>query len=349
MNKHPKPEKIIGIYPFHEDGEKIAYKGIQAIREGPDFYINSSFDTNNSNLDDFLEFNKADHVVGVMPAQAVFQRILTIPPVEPKRIPEIIRFEAIQQIPWNIKDASWNYKIAENSSSFISVVLSSVKKDSIKRYFPHEKIDIIETANDALPLLYRKDNQVQQEIQNRESWGILNIGKKDTLLLVYDKGAISWSRHIRVGSENDEIRENEDSDLIEEIKRSIGFYSSARPDSKIVRLISPNLSPDLSSDKGLLERTSNATGICTYYQDPYERFAGNFKLSNEYVYPAAGILASEEPINLFLKEKLSIVRSIAGSLLKKISEPISGMGRGIGRLGGSMNNKGERMQDRNSR
>ncbi|MEK6891967.1 MAG: hypothetical protein AABX25_02160, partial [Nanoarchaeota archaeon] len=71
-----------------------------------------------------------------MPSEYVFQRRLAIPPVEPKRLPEMVRFEAIQQIPFDIKDVSWGYKILKDSSnSSFSLVLSSVKKDHIKKYF----------------------------------------------------------------------------------------------------------------------------------------------------------------------------------------------------------------------
>ena len=35
-----------------------------------------------------------------LPAQSVFARFVKLPPVETKKIPEIVRFEAIQQIPF---------------------------------------------------------------------------------------------------------------------------------------------------------------------------------------------------------------------------------------------------------
>src|SRR5213082_2519856 len=43
--------------------------------------------------------------------QASFARFIKLPPVEPKKIPEIVRFEAIQQIPFPLDDVEWSYQL----------------------------------------------------------------------------------------------------------------------------------------------------------------------------------------------------------------------------------------------
>ena len=48
--------------------------------------------------------------VGVS-GQSSFARFIKLPPVEPKKIPEIVRFEAIQQIPFPLDDVEWSYQL----------------------------------------------------------------------------------------------------------------------------------------------------------------------------------------------------------------------------------------------
>jgi len=45
-----------------------------------------------------------DDIVISVPSQNSFARFVNLPPVEPKRIPEMVRFEAVQQIPFGIND-----------------------------------------------------------------------------------------------------------------------------------------------------------------------------------------------------------------------------------------------------
>ena len=50
-----------------------------------------------------------------------FARFIKLPPVEPKKIPEIVRFEAIQQIPFPLDDVEWSYQLFQTPDS-LSVV-----------------------------------------------------------------------------------------------------------------------------------------------------------------------------------------------------------------------------------
>src|SRR6476659_8033136 len=54
--------------------------------------------------------------VGVS-GQASFARFIKLPPVEPKKIPEIVRFEAIQQIPFPLDDVEWSYQLFKQNDS----------------------------------------------------------------------------------------------------------------------------------------------------------------------------------------------------------------------------------------
>jgi len=46
--------------------------------------------------------------------QASFARFIKLPPVEPRKIPEIVKFEAIQQIPFPLDEVEWSYQLFQD-------------------------------------------------------------------------------------------------------------------------------------------------------------------------------------------------------------------------------------------
>ena len=63
-------------------------------------------------LDKFVERNdvSGDQLYVGVPGQAGLTRFVKLPPVEPKKIPEIVTFEAKQQIPFPLEDVVWDYQ-----------------------------------------------------------------------------------------------------------------------------------------------------------------------------------------------------------------------------------------------
>jgi type IV pilus assembly protein PilM len=88
------------------------------------------------------DLGKDDIIVSV-PSQNSFARFVKLPPVEPKRIPEIVKFEAAQQIPFDINDVQWDWQLmAEAGSAETKVGIFAVKSEvvsSVLEHFP-EKI-----------------------------------------------------------------------------------------------------------------------------------------------------------------------------------------------------------------
>ena len=59
-------------------------------------------------------FGKEEVIISV-PSQNSFARFVKLPPVEKKRIPEIVKFEASQQIPFDINDVQWDWQMLDDS------------------------------------------------------------------------------------------------------------------------------------------------------------------------------------------------------------------------------------------
>jgi len=56
-----------------------------------------------------FEFAGANIAMSV-PGHSAFARFAKLPPVEPKKIPDIVKFEAVQQIPFPIDQVEWDYQ-----------------------------------------------------------------------------------------------------------------------------------------------------------------------------------------------------------------------------------------------
>ena len=63
-------------------------------------------------LKQFLSRNsvEGDQVVVSVPGQSGLARFIKLPPVESKKIPDIVKYEAKQQIPFALEDVVWDYQ-----------------------------------------------------------------------------------------------------------------------------------------------------------------------------------------------------------------------------------------------
>src|SRR3981081_2276620 len=94
----------------------------------------------------FLSRNtlKGDTVAISVPGQSGLARFVKLPPVEEKKIPDIVRFEAKQQIPFNLEEVVWYYQklgLNELAAGFVEteIGLFAMKRDMVSRYLQHFK------------------------------------------------------------------------------------------------------------------------------------------------------------------------------------------------------------------
>ena len=79
-----------------------------------------------------------EHLVISIPGHSAFARFAKIPPVEPKQLPEIIKFEAVQQIPFPIEDVEWDYEaFREEGSPEVEVGIFAITRDRV-----NERLDV---------------------------------------------------------------------------------------------------------------------------------------------------------------------------------------------------------------
>ena len=76
---------------------------------------------------------EGEQIVMSVAGHSSFVRFAKLPPVEPKKIPDIVRFEAVQQIPFPIQEVEWDYHAFTNEDSpEIEVGLFAVTREKVK-------------------------------------------------------------------------------------------------------------------------------------------------------------------------------------------------------------------------
>src|SRR5262247_2548743 len=82
-------------------------------------------------------FKGGQVAIGVS-GQSSFARFIKLPPVEERKIPEIVRFEAIQQIPFPLDEVEWSYQLFRNPDSpDVEVGIFAMRKELINRHIQY--------------------------------------------------------------------------------------------------------------------------------------------------------------------------------------------------------------------
>ncbi len=245
-----------------------------------------------------------DDIIISVPSQNSFARFVNLPPVEEKRIPEMVKFEAVQQIPFGISDVQWDWQLmTEPDSPEIKVGIFAIKNevvDAALEHFSREDIQVgyVQMAPMAL-YNYLLHDRPELATSDKQATVILNIGADNTDLVVCTKSAV-WQRCILIGGNSftraisDAFRLNFEkaeklkrtapvskyarqifqamkpvfTDLGSEVQRSLGFYNNSNPDTKITRIIALGGGTKL---RGLLKYLQQTLQIPVERPDSFKR------------------------------------------------------------------------------
>jgi type IV pilus assembly protein PilM len=180
-------------------------------------------------LEKFLSRNtlRGDMVSISVPGQSGLARFVKLPPVEEKKINDIVRFEAKQQIPFNLDEVVWDYQkigsgiVTDGFAMETEIGLFAMKRDMIGKYLQHFKdvkveVHVVQMAPLALCNfvaydLLRKGAPGEEE-KGEEGEGeaaapsktkncvvALDIGADSSNLIITDGERIIWQRPIPLG------------------------------------------------------------------------------------------------------------------------------------------------------
>jgi len=256
-----------------------------------------------------------DEVAISIAGQNSFARFIKLPPVEPKKIPEIVQFEAVQQIPFDINEVEWDWQLMENENSPDKEVgLFAIKNELIAEVMDHFtrdnlRVSCVQIAPMAL-YNYAYYDLADVADSNKKATVILDMGAENTTLVICTKDSV-WQRSIRIGGNtftqaiSDTFRKSFETaeklkrtapmskymrqiytamkpvytDLGGEIQRSLGFYTSSPQgrDKTLTRIIAVGGGMKL---QGLAKYLTQTLGMQVIKPDSFEKLTLAADLSN---------------------------------------------------------------------
>lgn len=216
------------------------------------------------------KIKKNEKIFVSIPGQATFNRTITIPPVEQKRIKEIVTYEAQQQIPFPIDEVLWDYQVVGEKAQTAEereVMLFAVRKEVINSFLANlAAVEITVEGIQIAPLAIY--NLIRFDRPELETCVAIDIGAENTDLVIVH-GDKLWVRALPYAGNditkalqkkfNIPYQEAEKlklkagktkqakkifevikpvlKDIVGEIHRSVGYYKSTVKDVKFDKMI----------------------------------------------------------------------------------------------------------------
>ncbi|MCL4222162.1 MAG: type IV pilus assembly protein PilM [Phycisphaerales bacterium] len=206
-----------------------------------------------------------------VPGHQSFARFAKLPPVEPKKVPDIVKFEAVQQIPFPLEDVEWDYQtfVSPDSPEVEVGIFAITRQRIMERLTLLQDVGITPDVATLSPIaLYNAFAYDLEFTETTLGTILLDIGTMASDLVIAHSGRV-WVRTFPIGghqftealaetfklpySKAEKLkREAEQSkharhvfqamrpvftDLVQEVQRSIGYYQSLHPNSELKRLI----------------------------------------------------------------------------------------------------------------
>jgi len=254
------------------DGEGLRIDDFEVIEH--DQILSQAGDNRESLIQNILanfsqrHLTKGGAVAIAVSGQASFARFIKLPPVDPTKVADIVRFEAVQQIPFPLEEVEWSYQLFQATDSpEVEVGIFAMKRELVNqtlKYFSDVGIEVGVVQMSPLAVY----NGLQFDGRISGSTMVIDVGAENSDLIIAE-GESVWMRSIPVGGNNftealvksfklkfpkaEELKRNAAtskygrqilqamkpvfSDLVGEIQRSIGFYTSTHRDSRISNVL----------------------------------------------------------------------------------------------------------------
>lgn len=160
-----------------------------------------------------ITLDRNNQVIINIPSQHTLARFTKLPPVAPERIPDIVRYEADQQIPFDMDEIDWFYHIFETDGPDLEAGIFAVKKEIIdaqlKRFEDagFKRVHQVQSSSIAVfnclkhHRLIRDNSSIDAMGELLEENGfiaVLNIEHDASDLIITD-GSVFWVRTIPIG------------------------------------------------------------------------------------------------------------------------------------------------------
>ncbi|MGB0768020.1 MAG: type IV pilus assembly protein PilM, partial [Phycisphaeraceae bacterium] len=237
----------------------------------PDLNVEEAIRVNLDALATKHEFDKSTVVVSV-PGHMAFARFAKLPPIEASKVKSIVAYEAQQQIPFPIEEVEWDYQVfAQEDAPDIEVGIFAITKERVAHFLSNYRsvgmrVDMLTLSPVAVYNAFAFENEGGDG--HGEGTVYLDIGTTSTDIIVVEDEAI-WLRTLPLGGNHFtqalmkqfkisfakaeklkleagtskyakqifQAMRGVFSDLVTEIQRSLGFYTSLNRDSELNRIV----------------------------------------------------------------------------------------------------------------
>ena len=239
-----------------------------------------------------------------LPGHQSFARFAKLPPVEPKKVPDIVKFEAVQQIPFPLEEVEWDYQtFVSPDSPDVEVGIFAVTRQRIMDQL--SMLTDVGLTPDLVTLSpIAAYNALAVDLgftADTPGTIILDIGTVATDMIIAEAGRV-WVRTFPIGghqftealvsafklsySKAEKLKREAEqskharhvfqamrpvfSDIVQEIQRSIGFYQSVHPDADLKRLVGLGSTFRLP---GLRKYLKQQTGMDVYRLEQFKKIS----------------------------------------------------------------------------
>ncbi len=236
----------------------------------PDLNIDEAIQVNLDQLMARHDLSKSRVVISV-PGHKAFARFAKLPPVEPKKIPDIVKFEAVQQIPFPIEQVEWDYQVfQQDDAPDVEVGIFAITKERVMNYLSN--YNAVNLRVDALTLspIAVFNAFVYDTAEDPPDEGVIymDIGTTSTDVVIVEDGGI-WLRTLPLGGNTftealvkafklsyhkaEKLKKEAATskyarqifqamrpvfaDLVQELQRSLGYYQSLNRDANLTKLV----------------------------------------------------------------------------------------------------------------
>lgn len=258
-----------------------------------------------------VDLGKAAIAISV-PGHSSFARFAKLPPVDPKKVADIVKFEAAQQIPFPLEEVEWDYQtFVTPDSPEVEVGIFAVTKERI-----NERLQMLEDVGITPNFIALSPIAVYNALAYDLDFAsgtpgtiIVDIGTTSTDLVVATPGRV-WVRTFPLGGHNftealvnqfqlsypkaEKLkREAQDTkharqvfqamrpvftDLAQDIQRSIGYFQSLNSGTELTRVIGVGATWRLP---GLRKYLKQQLGLDVYRIDNFKKIGSGSVASSE--------------------------------------------------------------------
>lgn len=249
-----------------EDFDVLPFKHVLTT---PDLNVEEAIRVNLDSLAQKHEFDKSTVVVSV-PGNMAFARFAKLPPIESSKVKSIVAYEAQQQIPFPIDEVEWDYHVFEEEDApDIEVGIFAITKEKVAHFLSnYRSVGVRVDTLTLSPVAVYNAFAFENEITGDDNTVYLDIGTNSTDIIVVESGSI-WLRTLQLGGNHftnalmkqfkisfakaEKLKHEAAtskyakqifqamrgvfSELVTEIQRSLGFYTSLNRDAELTKIV----------------------------------------------------------------------------------------------------------------